>query len=126
MRILKSRWFDKFAQRERISDQTLCNTVALIVTGAINADYGGGLIKQRIARAGQGKSGGYRAIIVFRAGRRLVFVWGFAKSDQANLDSTELREFKEVAKTFLAYSESEIEKLIAKGLYSEVRCHEQN
>jgi hypothetical protein len=32
--------------------------------GLIDADLGGGLIKQRVARSGQGKTGGYRTIVV--------------------------------------------------------------
>ena len=34
--------------------------------GLIDADLGGGLIKQRVARPGQGKRGGFRMMIAFR------------------------------------------------------------
>ena len=47
----------------------------------IDADVGSGLIKQRIARPGGGKSGGYRSILMFRSGERAIFVFGFAKSE---------------------------------------------
>jgi len=34
--------------------------------GLVDADLGGGVLKQRIARPGRGKSRGYRTIIFFR------------------------------------------------------------
>jgi hypothetical protein len=126
MQILKSRWFDKFARSERISNRTLCEVAARIQAGGTDADYGGGLIKQRIARPGQGKSGGYRAIVVFRSGHRLFFVWGFAKNVKANLDPVELRDFKDLAHTLLSFTDLEIADLLRKGVYSDVGCHGQN
>jgi hypothetical protein len=43
-----------------------------------------------VAREGAGRSGGYRALVVFRSDERAIFVFGFAKSDKANLDAEEL------------------------------------
>ena len=37
--------------------------------GLVDADPGGGVIKQRVARPGQGRSGGYRLLIVSRLER---------------------------------------------------------
>ena len=50
MIILKNSWFTKFAKKERISDAKLCEAVKNAEAGLIDADYGGGVIKQRIAR----------------------------------------------------------------------------
>ena len=41
-----------------------------------DADLGGGLFKKRIARPGQGKSGGYRTLGATNKGDRWVFVYG--------------------------------------------------
>ena len=79
VRVFKSKRFAKFARKERISDATLCQSVLDAERGQIDADYGGGVIKQRIARPNEGKSGGYRSIILFRRGERAFFVYGFAK-----------------------------------------------
>ena len=46
--------------------------------GSVDADLGGGAIKQRIARRGQGRSGGFRAIVLFRWDEWSFFVYGFA------------------------------------------------
>jgi hypothetical protein len=73
MRIFKNKWFVRFARKERITDTKLAQAVRNAEKGLIDADYGGGVIKQRIARAGQGKSGGYRSIIILRKG-----MWRFS------------------------------------------------
>ena len=88
VRVFKSKRFAKFARKERISDASLCKAVKNADAGLIDADYGGGVIKQRIARPNEGKSGGYRSIILFRRGVRSFFVFGFAKSEQANIDAS--------------------------------------
>ena len=40
---------------------------------------------RRLAREGQGKSGGFRSIILFRRGLKAFFVYGFSKRDQDDL-----------------------------------------
>jgi hypothetical protein len=81
MRIYKSAWFAKFARKEKIDDSALCDAIHRAEKGLIDADLGSGLLKQRVARGGAGKSGGYRTLIVFRSGERAIFAFGFAKSD---------------------------------------------
>jgi hypothetical protein len=66
------------------------------------ADPGGGAIKQRIARPGQGKSGGFRTPIVFRAGTRIIFVHGFAKNEKDNIEREDLAALKRLAAEMLA------------------------
>jgi hypothetical protein len=90
MRVFKTRPFVRFAGRERIADATLCEAVRRADRGLIDADLGGGVIKQRIARPGQGRSGGYRSIVLFRRGERAFFAYGFAKNDRANIRHDEL------------------------------------
>jgi len=100
MRIFKNKWFVRFARKERITDAKLTEAVRNAEKGLIDADYGGGVIKQRIARPGQGKSGGYRSIIIFRKGNMAFFVYGFAKNERDNIDESDERDFKDLAKCF--------------------------
>jgi hypothetical protein len=79
------------ANREGINDATLVAAIDQADRGLIDADLGGGLIKQRVAREGGGKSGGYRTLVFFRQEERAIFAFGFAKSDKANLSAAELR-----------------------------------
>jgi hypothetical protein len=122
VQVLKTAWFAKFARKEKIGDQILCEAVARAEKGLIDADLGGGLLKQRVARAGAGKSGGYRTLIFFRSGARAVFAYGFAKSDKANLDSHEEAVFRKAAKLVLAFSDQQIAAEIACERLTEVNC----
>ncbi len=82
MRVFRNKWFTRFAGRNGLSDEMLRKAVADAESGLVGADLGGGVIKQRIARpGGGGKSGGFRSIILFRAGSRAFFVYGFPKDD---------------------------------------------
>ncbi|HEY1433398.1 MAG TPA: type II toxin-antitoxin system RelE/ParE family toxin [Stellaceae bacterium] len=88
--------------------------------GLINADLGGGVIKQRIARQGGGKSGGFRALILLRVGERAFFVHGFAKSDRDNIRDDELVTLKRLAGEMLNYDDAALAKAIAAGVLTEV------
>jgi hypothetical protein len=125
VRVFKSKRFGKFARKNRIGDASLCKAVRDAEQGLVDADYGGGVIRQRIARPNQGKSGGYRSIIVLRRGERAFFVYGFAKSEQANIDQNDERDFKELAATLLAAVAEDLNKLIERGEFVEVQCDEQ-
>ncbi len=80
MRVFKTKPFRRFTEREDISDADLCEAVARADAGRIDADLGGGVIKQRIARQGAGKSGSFRTIVLFRRHKLAVFVYGFARA----------------------------------------------
>ncbi|MDR0684329.1 MAG: type II toxin-antitoxin system RelE/ParE family toxin, partial [Spirochaetaceae bacterium] len=98
MRIFKTTWFSRLAAKEGISDEELKALVDSLEHGEAEADLGGGVYKQRIARAGGGKSGGYRVIVYFKSEYRSFFVYGYAKSDRENINKNELKYFKNAAK----------------------------
>lgn len=112
MRIYKNAWFAKFARKEKIDDDALRDAVRRAEQGLIDADLGSGVLKQRVAREGAGKSGGYRTLIFFRSGERAIFAFGFAKSDKANLNAVELAAFKKAAKEYLAFPQRQIDALV--------------
>jgi hypothetical protein len=112
LRIFKNVWFYRFARREKINDSALKDAITRAEKGAVDADLGGGVIKQRIARPGQGKSGGYRSIILFRKGEKAFFVYGYAKSNLDNIEPNDLANFKKSAKYFFALSEKQLAELL--------------
>ena len=85
-----TRWFRRFARKERVTDVALRDAVMRAERGQIDADLGGGVIKQRVARPGRGRSGGYRMILLYQAGTRAIFAFGFAKSWKDDLEPDEL------------------------------------
>lgn len=120
MRVFKNAWFRRFARKERISDSDLREAVARAEAGRIDADLGGGVIKQRVARPGQGKSKGFRTIILFRQSERAFFVYGYAKSDRVNIRQDEETAFKESAKHVLNLSDEQLDALMDGDHFEEV------
>lgn len=124
LRIFKNKWFVRFARREGIEDTELCEAIERAEKGLIDADLGGGVIKQRIARPNEGKSGGFRSIVLFRSGEKSFFVYGFSKSGRDNVRKDELQGFKELADEMLPYDDTALKKAIKAGALMEVKCDE--
>lgn len=122
MRVFKTRWFVRFAKSEKISDTSLADAVARVERGLLDADLGGGIIKQRVARPGKGKSGGYRTVIAYRA----VFLFGFAKSERDNISDEQLADLKNAAGDILRRSDDNIAQDIAAGRLQEVDYDDQD
>jgi hypothetical protein len=122
VRVFKNSWFERFARKEGITDAALCEAVSRASKGLVDADLGGGVIKQRVARPGAGKSGGYRTLIFFRAETRAIFAFGFAKSDMGNVRSSDLADLKKAARVVLALSDAEIDEWLTSGQFVEVNC----
>ena len=94
MRIFKTKWFVRYIRQEHISDHGLRDAIERAERGLVDADLGGGVIKQRVARTGQGRSGGYRMLIAYRFGNRAVFMYGIAKNDRGILTKTNWQHFE--------------------------------
>lgn len=120
MRIYKSAAFERFARKQNIADEAVKEAIERAERGLIDADLGGGVIKQRIARPGQGKSGGYRVIILYRQEHRSFLIYGFAKSDRGNIEDNELATYRLSAQQVLNLTEEHLSELIRMGQFSEV------
>ena len=69
MRTLKTKSFACFVnKRLELDDDDLRDVVERAEEGLIDADLGGGVINQRVARKGGGRSRGFRTIVLFRRG----------------------------------------------------------
>lgn len=115
VRVYKVRVFARFQRRERISDAALAASIARAEHGLVDADLGGGLIKQRVARPGQGRSGGFRTVLAYRRGDRAIFLLGFAKNARANIDDDELDVLRGQARAFLHLTEDLIAAAVGVG-----------
>lgn len=126
LRVFTTKWFSRFSRRENITDASLCEAVERAGKGLVDADLGGGVVKQRIARPGSGRSGGYRTILLLQIETRAVFAYGFAKSVRDNIDKAELEGFRELAGELLAYDNKQIETALDAGALTEVNCDDGN
>lgn len=116
----------RFARRQGLSDTALCDAIANADRGLIDADLGGGVIKLRIARPKEGKSGGFRSIVLFRSGDRAFFVYGFAKSARGNIPKNDLEGFRELADVMLGHDEAALAKALKSGAIVRVKRNEQD
>ena len=94
-------------------DADLAEAVRRAGRGLIDVDLGGGIIKQRVARAGQGRSGGYRMLLAYRAAQRAVFLYGFAKRER-------VQTLPEIGAAWLAADEQRIARAIKESALQEV------
>jgi len=81
---------------------------------------GAGVFKQRVARPGEGQSGGYRVILCFKIEERAFFVYGFAKSHRINIALDETREFKKLAKILFTMTDEQLELMLQNGDFVEL------
>ena len=126
MQIFKTKWLARFARREGITDKSLREAIERAEGGLIDADLGGGLIKQRVARKGQGRSGGYRMIVGYRIEDRAVFLLGFAKNERENIENDELLSLREIAQNWLAADASKIQTELDLGNLQEIDHDEKS
>jgi len=121
MKVYVTKTFRRFQRKAGIKDAALWQAVDGAGRGLVDADLGGGLIKQRVARSGQGKRGGYRTIIAYRTGERSVFLYGFGKNERDNIDDDELARWKIAGRVVLEGDADWIEAAIAEGHLIEVQ-----
>jgi hypothetical protein len=120
MQVFLTKGMARFTRHERISEESLREAILRAEMGLIDADLGGGLIKQRVARAGKGRSGGYRTIVAYRRAGRAVFLYGFGKSERDNIGPDELSELRVVGRNWLQASPEKIVEAVERKILREV------
>ncbi len=126
MSIYTTRWFDRWARKQGLAPSSLCAAVKEMTKGLWDADLGSGLFKKRIARPGQGKSGGFRTLVATNRGSRWVFVYGFPKSARGNTTEDEEEALKKLAEHLLGLTAQAIRQAQREGELIEVTCHEED
>lgn len=120
MRVFKTKKFARFCRKSGIDDGRLLAAVGEIESGLVDADLGGGVFKQRIARPSEGKSGGFRTILLMRHEHRTLFVKGFAKKDVDNISSVDLEDYRMLAETALTIGDELVELILLEGDWLEI------
>jgi hypothetical protein len=126
MAVYTTRWFDRWARKQRLTTLSLCAAVREMKAGLYDADLGGGLLKKRIARTGQGKRGGFRTLIATNRGTRWIFVYGFPKNERSNIDKDEEDALKQLAAHLLALTSQTLDQAERAGELMEVHCDAKN
>ncbi|GHU42802.1 hypothetical protein FACS1894190_12560 [Spirochaetia bacterium] len=82
---------------------------------------GGHVFKLRFARPGEGKRGGYRFILFFRKGEKLYFYFAYPKAKLDNIEDDELRDYKDLAKAYLDFTDEQITARLKDGRLKEIK-----
>lgn len=122
-RVFKTRHFSRWMRKTELTDNALCVAVMEMSQGLIDADLGGGVVKKRVGLAGRGKRGGARTLIATNKGNRWFFVYGFEKSDRANISDDELEALKDIAEQLLARTGRQLDEAVEDGSLQEI-CHD--
>ncbi len=121
-RVFKTRHFSRWMRKTALTDAALCKAVTEMSAGLIDADLGGDVVKKRVALPGRGKSGGVRTLVATRKTSRWFFVFGFEKSERANVSATELEALQMLASELLALSGAQLFSAVEDGALQEI-CH---
>jgi hypothetical protein len=122
-RVFKTRQFAKWMRKTDLTDDALCLAVSEMVSGLVDADLGGDVLKKRVALPGRGRRGGARTLVATRRTSRWFFVFGFEKNEKANVTSTELEALQWLTKQLLDLSGAQLDVAAQDGSLQEI-CHE--
>ena len=124
MAVYKTKTFERWARKEGLGDDILGKAIEEIKRGLYEADLGGGVLKKRIARSGQGKSGGFRTLIATNKGDKWFFMFGWPKNERSNINNREEMALKGLASHLLRMTPDDLNAARQNGEIMEVVCHE--
>lgn len=122
-RVFKTRYFSRWMRKTQLTNSALCEAVAEMSQGLVDADLGGGVVKKRVALPGHGKSGGARTLVATNKGTRWFFVFGFEKNDRANISDQELEALQDLAQDLLARTGAQLDLAVQTSALEEI-CHD--
>jgi hypothetical protein len=124
--VVKTLEFDEWARECDVTDAALRHAAGEIEAGLIDARLGGFLLKKRISAPGRGKRGGYRVILGYRQGDRLIFVHGFAKNETETITRRETEALRKLCEIYMRADAEVFGQMIAKKLLLEIDPDEQD
>ena len=123
--IFKTKVFNRWSDDEDLTNEALCKAISDVEKGRVEASLGMYLFKKRVARAGQGKSGGFRTIIAFKKNDRAFFLFGFDKGSKSNITAKEKQALQKLSKQFMGYTARELVKATREGALIRVECEDE-
>lgn len=110
-------------RKSGLTQEALCRAISEMEEGLIDAELGGGVLKKRVPLPGRGKSGGTRTLLATNKASFWFFVFGFEKSERANISRRELEALKAIAVDLLRLSPAELDSLVDSRVLQEI-CHD--
>jgi hypothetical protein len=119
-RVFKTRHFERWMRKIELTDLVLCKAVTEMVSGLIDADLGGGVVKKRVALSGRGKRSGARTLVATNKATRWFFVFGFAKNEKDNISDAERQWLQAMADDMLARTDKQLDRAVDEGALLEI------
>jgi len=112
---LKTKWFNKWASGNGLSDSDLVSALRDLKENKGVSNLGGDLYKIRVSGENRGKSGGYRTLLAYKKNDRAIFLYAFAKNEKESLNKDELKVLKKLSGDFTGIDIEEIKRQIRLG-----------
>lgn len=109
---LITKWFKKWMSNNNIKKEDLFKGISDLKENKGVSSLGANLYKLRIKSEKKGKSGSYRALIVYIKDYIVLYFSGYKKSEKSNLTIQEKKDFKKYAKSISELDEKNIIDLI--------------
>src|SRR5690554_162140 len=119
-----TRHFQRWLRKTGLTEKALCEAIAEMQQGLVDANLGGGVVKKRVPIEGRGKSGGVRTLVATNKADRWFFVFGFAKNVRANISDAELAALHALAADLLHLTQQQLNEAVEDGSLQRI-CHGQ-
>ena len=110
MRVFKTKAFQRWFNKQLLTNEDLLNAISEIEVGLVDANLGSFLYKKRIAIKGRGKRGSVRTLLALKRKDKAFFLYGFEKNQKDNLTINEAKAYKLIAKTLIRFTDRELEE----------------
>ena len=124
MEILSTKWFKKWSKKSNLKNQDLLEAVNSLKDGLSVVDLGNHLFKIRIKRERSGKSSGFRTIVVYQEGDKVIFLYGFGKSEKDNISKSELQYFKKLGNDLLVLNKDQLKQFTKTEILFDIKVEE--
>ena len=124
MEILSTKWFKKWSKKSNLKNQDLLEAVNNLKGGLSVANLGNHLFKIRVKKEHSGKSSGFRTIVVYQEGDKVIFLYGFGKSEKDNISTSELQYFKKLGNDLLALNKEQLKQFTKTKILFDIKVEE--
>lgn len=115
LQVFATKTFARWMRKNKVAQEDLLDATKEMVSGLIDADLGGYVLKKRLALRGREKSSGARTIVATKFGVRWFFLFGFDKNERSNIDSHELKSLQQLALTLLSFDTTQLATALSDG-----------
>jgi len=120
MKILTTKWFNKWSKKSNLESHDLLEAIKNLEDGLSTSDLGNHLFKIRVKRKHSGKSSGFRTVVAYKEDDKAIFLYGFGKNERGNIDNSELQYFKKLGNDILALNNDQLKQFLEQKILFDI------